>query len=431
MELSKVSFLGHVLLLICCFIIFWKYRSSAKTTLNTLAIFSIIFSIYILVTIAPIQQKNYSKLLEIGNTNNVIIIVMDMFQGYFVSKYLDDNPEIWTDFEGFIHFDNAVSAAPYTTVSTRYILTGESPQLSIGPTAVIDQNDNLLVDAINNGYATSYVSATVPVSTPALNEYSANINFVEKNKYIKFAYTCAIRYFPKKFMPTLFSSPLEFGWMSKTNSRDSFLWFSQNLVLQPNVEKSFHYYHNLMTHQPIRFDSKGVYSRKRSSNDLYGEVEFAMNTLKLLFTRLKKIGKYNDTTIIILGDHGYNLFSQLSKLNFLPLNAQYLLDKIGEKHKGQYEVSLFVKNRNSSGSMRRVNTAVVLSDLRKTINEIMLPESGLKFKGINILQKELPFRRKVKILSYTNKRFTDADYQRFDNWKPAELDLPLSGSIDQ
>ena len=159
---------------------------------------------------------------------------------------------------------------------------------------------------------------------------------------------------------------------------------------------------------------------------MYGEIEFAFATLTTFIDRLKKIGKYDDTTIIIIGDHGYHLLDEFSD-KVLPLKAHYLLEPVDKLQKGQYDVAVMIKPRHSTGSMYRTDAAVVLSDLRKTINEIMIPGSGNIFKGVNTLQQDFPTERKVKILVFTGEKFTLKDFNRFDYWKALELNLPISG----
>jgi hypothetical protein len=422
--LNTVSVFAHIMLLIACIALFYKNCTTGTRIVHVLGLLSLVMVCYIVITTPSVDKKDISKLIKVGKADNVFIVVMDMFQGYFVGKYIEQNPTIAENFSGFKYFNNAVSAAPYTMVSTRYILTGKPPHGEAGLIANIDQNDNIISDAINNGYSANYVTLAVDVDLPNLNRFHANEIIKKKKDFFQFAYSCAQRYFPAQFMPAI-GAPLEFGWISKTNAKDSFKWFSENLHIVDPIPKTFHYYHNIMTHQPIRFNSLGEYSKTRTPDDVYGEIGLAFNQLNIFLERLKKIGIYDDSTIIITADHGYNILNEFSDRT-LPPDAYYLREPLAKKQKGQYDVALMIKAPHSSGAMHRSTAPVILTDIRKTLNEIMVPGSGKKFSGENILRQDLPGRRKVKILSYTGEVFAEQDFRKFDNWKPLEVTIPLS-----
>lgn len=372
-------------------------------------------------------EVDNSHLLKVGKSKNVFIIVMDMFQGYFVENFLSRNPAVRAEFDGFTYFNNAVSTAPYTTTSTRYILTGIPPHNESGSTIYINNDDNLLVDAIKNGYNTNYVSFTVPVKHPQLHNFSPRENLeLSLEKYFQFAYKCINRFYPERFLPELNDNALlEFGWISKTNARDSFLWLSNNIFIDKNIEKSFLYYHNIMTHNPIRFTADGTYDKTLKNDDLYGEIEYAFICLEQFIKRLKEIGAFDDSTIIIVGDHGYNTLDTLS-YKTLPLKADYLLAPIAAKMQGQYDVALMIKPPHSKGEMQRKDTAAILTDLRRTVNELMAFRESKKIPGINIMQEGMSTERRVTVLAFTNKVWNpDKDHERFDHWQPLEINLPL------
>jgi len=423
---NLISLAGHLLLAAACIFLFLRLRLTAVRILNAIGIFSMIFACYALLKLPPAPPIDNSRLLQAGRSGNVFIIVMDMFQGYFVGNYLKAHPETAARFDGFTYFNNAVSAAPYTTVSTRYLLTGREPHNETGSTRAIDQNDNLFGDAIRNGYQTNYVSVTVPVELPGLTTYSANTSLETKKKdYLQFAYTCCRRFLPAQYLPNI-GSPLEFGWISKTNAKDSFRWLTSNLTLDKRIERTFHYYHNIMTHQPIRFTASGQYDKKLTADDIHGEIGFALNNLAEFVDRLKLLGIYDNSTVIISGDHGYNILKEFSERS-LPASAAYLREPLAQKMKGQYDVAIMIKPPHAAGALQRTDAAVVLTDLRKTVNELMKPGSGGNLPGTNILQQNLPTERTVTVLSFTGAQFLNEDFDRFDSWKPLKLNIPLAG----
>lgn len=59
-----------------CLGIFLKYRETAKRFLNAIGIFSVVSACYI-IKLLPVPRNDYSKMLEVGRSNNVIIIEMN------------------------------------------------------------------------------------------------------------------------------------------------------------------------------------------------------------------------------------------------------------------------------------------------------------------------------------------------------------------
>lgn len=425
--LNKPSIYWHLTLAAACLGVFVLNRKTAVRMLHAIGIFSIIFAGYALLRLAPAPASNITELPQIGRSKNVIILVVDMFQGYFVGNYLDKNPALAAKLDGFTYFDNAASVGPFTTVSTRYLLTGVSPHGETGSTREINQHDNLLADSVRNGYRTNYVSITVPVTLPGVRVYDASTSLTDKKKdYLKFAYASVKRFYPGQLLPQI-GPPLELGWVSKTTAKESFQWFTDKLAYAHDVEKTFHYYHNIMTHQPIRFTATGAYNKNLTPDDLYGEIGLALSGVGELIEKLKMIGKYDDTTIIITGDHGYNFLDELHEKT-LPAEAHYLRKKIGTKHIGQYNVAIMIKPAGTRGGFRRTGAAVVLSDLRKTVNELMVSGSGSRLSGVDMMQPGLPSKRTVPILAFTKTVFRNEDFDLFDNWKPLDLALPLSAN---
>ena len=424
LHMGQSDSVGHLCLALACVGIFAWYRDPASRILHALGLGSVLVSAYLVLNL-PLEQRDpeaIARIPRMGRTNNILMIEMDMFQGYFVRRYLDGHQDLARRFEGFTLFENAVSAGPYTTMSVRHILTGTAPVKSTGAGDSIRAGDNILSDALSHGYTPTYGYITAPVRLPGLNSQDASMDLDRGSRYFALARESARRYLP--LTSSLGARPLEFGWISKTDARDSLIWLIDSLYADPTTEKSFLYYHSVMTHQPIRFDSAGAYDKSLSPDDLYGELGYALGLLAKLVDRLKALGLYDETTVIILGDHGYNFLDSLTERT-LPRDASYLREPLGKNNVGQFDVALMVKPRGSDGALRHSTAAVVLTDLRKTLLEIMNPGSGENRPGVNILGEQLPEERDVVVLTFVGEKFTNKDFLRLDSWEPAPLHLPL------
>ncbi|MFA6404137.1 MAG: membrane protein insertase YidC [Salinivirgaceae bacterium] len=55
---------------------------------------------------------------------NVVFLIVDMLQGWYLKSMIEENPELKQSFEGFIHYPNTVSISNYTNSSAPPILAG-------------------------------------------------------------------------------------------------------------------------------------------------------------------------------------------------------------------------------------------------------------------------------------------------------------------
>jgi hypothetical protein len=122
-------------------------------------------------------------------------------------------------------------------------------------------------------------------------------------------------WFTSKINTSLFKKP----WSKKVEEDIIFLHnkFSNDLKNE-NIDGGFHYYHFMLPHPPMVFDSNGkknnikdMYSlsdRKRSVENFISAVGYANKTIQTTVDRLLK--KYNKEVIILIqGDHGYREYA--------------------------------------------------------------------------------------------------------------------------
>ncbi len=409
-----------------------------------LGCFSIIAGIYMGASALPLSnagifsQAHWKSVTKLSPHNNIIVVCLDMIQREFAQEYFANSPEAQKLFDGFVFFSNTASASPVTGLSLSTMIRGH---LFEGKTTGAPPDDNLLNDMKNYGYEVSTSAkfservngggpgTEIPeIPMKSFTEQAAAATFLGMSRYLPFKIKTSLA--PEK----------EFGWVSKLDQRNSFKEFISMLHVDNACEKRFIWIHSLQTHAPVRFTSKGKYSRRLGIDDVYGEIADGLNMNGDLIAKLKALGVYDNTMILFISDHG---FGPITSMKSLKTEQSYLLytlstsqwGKSGREHKhviGRYEPMIMFKPFATQGSLKYSDSAVSLPDIRKTMNEAVSPGSGAKFEGVNILDyQNLPRERTIPAFIFNKDVFNSSDFFYADNWKIGSIRLPIPENYKQ
>jgi hypothetical protein len=442
-EVDSVDRFVHLALMALCGIaaIVSLYRLPLRKTLarvgNALGAFALAASVFMAVSILPLhveKQDDVRYASALSPKQNVIVLLFDMLQGGFAEDYFAHNHAAEGLFDGFTFYRNAASFAPFTALSYAGFMSGGYPageQIRDGKIRdAIYYKGNIIDDMAAKGFATRYFS-TIPYQNDNSKVIAipGDIGLPRKSDFLLFALTTRGRYMPYAYLPsgaTLVPwAEQEFGFFSKADARDSFEWFTHNVQVDRNIDKGFVWFHSLMTHYPIRFDAAGRFSPDRKPDDVNGEVFYAFSLIEEFLDRLKRLGVYDNSCVIIISDHGYAI---LRDIQHLPPKGTYFLTPFGSGISvGQYEPLVMVKKPAAHGALHYDDTAVSLLDLRKSLNEFASPGSGAAFSGFNLLGEQTGSReRTVPVVRFEGGAFKTEDFTNLEHWHTDTLTLPLA-----
>lgn len=368
-------------------------------------------------------QKQWQDATKLSSDGNIIVICLDMVQQDFARSYLENNTQAQIEFDGFTFFTNTASASPYTGLSLSTIVRGK---IFDGKSTNAPVDDNLMSDMIKHGYdiAVSSILAgrvqspkykTLPESIPAgIVSRAAALLFLGVDRYSPVALTN--------------KSHKEFGWISKTDQREAYKTFIDLLHVDPHAQKCMRWLHNLQTHYPVRFTKEGVFSFELSPDDVYGEIADAFTMTEDLLKKLKTLGVYDNSLILIISDHG---FKPLPQMKTLTTEQLYLVHPVDENIKnnmviGQYQPVIMSKPPRAKGMLNYNNNAVSLMDIRATLNEFAAPGETPMRNGVNILDYEnINIKRTVPMFVFSGHKFSLDDFQSTENWQIGSLHMPM------
>ena len=259
---------------------------------------------------------------EFSHNGNILVIVLDRLDYDYIDLALAAKPDLFESYDGFTLYSNAISAYARTQPALVHMLTGYEEAYNI-PVDEYYHNaweyngDNIFDILSERGYS---IEAYTTLSylfrdTDVLTEHIANASngkgeFVYAHALPKLLELSAYRYAPIALKP--------FFW-ADTNYYNSDVYASEEYtVYQFNdsfyaeklyagstadrEERTFKFIHFMGPHAPYHIYYDGSLSESPTNPEAQTVGSFV--NLAKLFARMKELGIYEDTAIIIAGDHG-------------------------------------------------------------------------------------------------------------------------------
>lgn len=279
---------------------------------------------------------------------NVIVFLVDCLQVDAVQNYVESAEGADTALEDFTLFTNTIGGGAPTEYAVPLILTGEEYDLLQDMDEYYDeiwQEGYLLKDLQEEKYDVRlYTDAELLKGIPS--EFSQNIHMTSGNK------VGDKNQFAQKMLQltNLYMMPLpmkERFWMDTEELKDCLtvngevtddvyrmddiqFWeeFQQNL-LQKQSGKTFRFYHLRGVHKPYRHDEQ-FRSVGYNGTDENRTFQGVMMLLQKYMDELKALGVYDNSTIVIFGDHGRHNPEDAEKYPAI------LVKRAGERHPLQH-----------------------------------------------------------------------------------------------
>lgn len=269
-----------------------------------------------------LSEKN---LFGVSKKENVVYFLFDRFDTKFYDEVANDNPNYFSkSLDGFTYFDNAVSTFSRTYPAVAGLITGVTYDGNTPSNEYFEKaytTSPFLKDLKSNGYDINiyadryyeYSDAECFKDTVS-NATKINGYTPDKTNILKYLLSLSDARTIACKMPTLLFRQTASGTvltLSKLNSEDK-IYHDDDAKLYKNLKSSglhytnsdknytFIYLHG--THSPYTLDADA--QRVESSTSK----EQTMGSFKIIadyIDQMKKLGVYDNSTIVITGDHGY------------------------------------------------------------------------------------------------------------------------------
>ena len=327
---SVVSFI--VCLVVVIGIFFWAkkihFSKFAKIvslgSLCSLAIFTCVIIVEIMFNKNIFQKKiqywsDSNNLFKFSSEDNFIILLLDALDSSTFMTLLDNNPSYNTILKDFTYYPDTMAGYPFTEFSIPFILSGEwyenDEPFDEYQNAVF--SNSILFEMLESqGYEISlYDKDAIPQNDLSLR--FPNIKYGKSklssfSDYLQIQYSLVgFRYAPwfakrqfnidvNKFnmLENMPSKNTQFDWQTH-------VFYTSMLEQEVKTEekKHFKFIHLEGAHVPYRYD-EWVHVIENGTYE--GNVAACITVIGRYLDILKEAGIYDNSTIIIMSDHGYN-----------------------------------------------------------------------------------------------------------------------------
>ena len=332
---------------------------------------------------SDVEYSEYS----FSTKENFIHLLPDGLQGDVVRRVFELNPELAEQFDGFTLFTNHVGLFQATAPSVYTLLTGDAYDLSQG-----HDNRRIASEIAKKSYPrnlaqSGYRLDFVPITPLACVEEADSCHVrafadmkargLARNSRVDMLYSIRLvadltlfRLSPVFIKEKIYNQG---HWLlSDTTLDGSSRWpdpvireWVANMHLTSD-RPVYKFYHYIGTHIPAKWNRDCVLQRNLEQNagSFFDQTFCVLNGIANLLVQLRKFGIYDQTAIVITGDHGHNIVPD--DMSAPPLN--------GSLYPGLYgsaRPALLIKQKNNSEPLSFSRVPSSLLDVAPTILDML------------------------------------------------------------
>jgi len=361
-------------------------------------------------------------MLEVSAGKNILVFVLDKFDGRVMDEILEEDPEFLLPLQDFTYYQNVTSEFSPTYNSIPFLLSGTALQEDSTEDYVsyAYRGDNLLRLADAAGYAIGVYTNKRYVSEELqgiVSNYAENVQRTCNMQELFSLMTQCSRYklspFAAKNYYMYDTSDIELLVVNEqiTNIENDLPFYNRLIqeglsVSDKNAQGNFRFIHMHGAHPPYTMTEEFQYLEYDARRDEHwgsglSQARGAMKIVYEYIRQLKELEKYDDAMIVITSDHGY---------------TNELSDSEGNMVDITYPI-LFVKEPyDTNEEIQNSQAPVCHADL------IMTMQKMLGYTDIGETLKEIEDMDRIRFLTvanpgYIGKYQIQGDVRQMENWK--------------
>jgi hypothetical protein len=278
---------------------------------------------------------SYEPSLSLSKDSNIVVFLVDRLDGDYMDKVLEDYPEVNDKLSGFTYYQNNISHSTNTFPSVPQMLTDKLYDGGEWPRYIKSayNEHSVPVTLKNNGYFVNIIPDAITTVGPMqfAESFCDNVKYLDEDDvYINYTGEYGVVHALSKLgFSRLCPSTLK-GWMSKGLGSNVARHFvkakdmpDDYVITSMGLETDIRYHdyrktHKLTADNPQKtftfIHLSGSHYNSNTLAEFYAPVEGNANVYETTrgdfeilfdyFDELKELGIYDNTTIVILGDHG-------------------------------------------------------------------------------------------------------------------------------
>ncbi len=288
--------------------------------------------------------------LKLSKNDNIVVFVLDRHDTSYADNIFENTPEYKDIFSGFTYYTDSIAQYKGTFPSVVSMLSGLSFDYQRTQKDFMESawDEPLLFNALheNNYKVNGLLNSTATIYD--FNEVIGKFDNIKKldpdNRKIKHFtfFGEMLKSSLHRLSPYIFKSMYS-GYIEKINScveisntpdyynrtisPESDLAFYKRLTdvkLSADEEKNaFSFVHLLASHNPFNYDEK--LTLKQTETSVMAQTRGSYKILEEYFDQMKQLGIYENSTIIVMADHGHwDTLKNLKKITKVPMAALFI-----------------------------------------------------------------------------------------------------------
>ncbi len=306
---------------------FKKVTMYIAVFLSLIQLVALVVLLFPVVTDQGIGTQEYwvlsdKGILEVGEEENVVVFLLDMFDDEYFKEIIKEEPELAEELDGFTYFSNSTGSYSATWYSLASLSTG---RLCHNESKLFDWGDEVATEKIyldelkNEGYQLYFYTNAPSCMPDRIVNSAGNVLWLPMKVSNKLHFSFDLyqlvmcKYFPDFVKPYIWMSGTEFEYWKEADSEYD-VYLQDNVIFRDKLEKTnvsvsgekkqFKFIHLDGSHPPFKIDENACTVWENSVT----AVQCARGSLRIVqnyMEKLKQIGSYDNTVIIIMADHGY------------------------------------------------------------------------------------------------------------------------------
>lgn len=282
----------------------------------------------------PPMGKEYAvlstdyNLFSLSGEGDVLVFVLDTLDVYFMEELLEVYPEVKTQFKDFTFYDNVLGAYPMSRESMPFLYTGipyVNDQDYVDYKATSYEESFLLEQLRRYGYDISIYSENQYIH-PNITDYTTNnialyleLSQEREEEFLHTYYQMVqFRYAPYLLKESYWFSSLDFYQYIDQEEVTSSPYLYDNLSFYNQLktegltlgesQRQYKFHYLMGPHLPL-ITNEYMEPVPESETSQVQQTKGCFLMMLEYLNQLRKLGIYDQTTIVILSDHGYSYSS--------------------------------------------------------------------------------------------------------------------------
>ncbi len=317
-------------------------------------------------------------MFELSSKDNIVVIILDRFDDKYFKEFLRSDSEYLDSLEGFTYYEDNISKYPRTYPAVTSMLTGIENDYSGTRTQYFEKaysTNTFLPDLKSNDYEINlyipsyyaYDNADVFGDLVSNTSTAEGYTISSKGELVSKLFELSSYFWAPEIFKSNSIGSSSFGEivtldgdapkyeMTETSDPEVYNTFAQTGLTTQNKNNTFSFLHLRGCHSPYAMDENCNAVEKGSVTSLQqttGCFKFISEYLK----QMKKLGIYEDSTIIITGDHA-------------------ALDSDSKEYANENLTGLLVKKSGDADTELKISTAQVSQD---NLHATIVKSAGIK-----------------------------------------------------